>query len=65
MLYLSADAAIDRFVDGGTRTWMIYLAVATDLFGDGLMIGAGSASDSAAATNEGPIEPEPRLRAAA
>ena len=43
LLYLSAEAAIDRFAAGDTRMWMIYLAVATDLFGDGLMIGAGSA----------------------
>lgn len=29
--------------DAETRAWMIYLAVATDLFADGLLIGAGSA----------------------
>ena len=43
--YLAAEALIDRFATSGegeaSRMWMIYLAVATDLFGDGLMIGAG------------------------
>lgn len=28
---------------GGKRSWMVYLAVAVDLLGDGLMIGIGSA----------------------
>ena len=44
--YLSAEALINRFGrsgDGGqNRMWMIYLAVATDLFGDGLLLGAGA-----------------------
>ena len=32
-----------RTATGGTGMWMIFLAVATDLFGDGLLIGAGTA----------------------
>lgn len=42
-LYLLAQALIERRAGGGARMWMIYLAVATDLFGDGLLIGSGSA----------------------
>lgn len=46
LLYLAAEWLIeDRLTadreDSG-RMWMIYLAVATDLFGDGLMLGAGT-----------------------
>ena len=38
-----ADAAGGNDTQTGRRRmWMIYLAVATDLFGDGLMIGAGA-----------------------
>lgn len=45
-----AYIAVDRFVEhrlddpggGSQRMWMIYVAVAADLFGDGLMIGAGA-----------------------
>lgn len=43
MLYLAIEAAIERRAGEQSRMWMIYLAVATDLFGDGLMIGAGTA----------------------
>jgi ZIP family zinc transporter len=43
IVYLLAQAAIERRVGGGTQMWMIYLAVATDLFADGLLIGSGSA----------------------
>ena len=44
LLYLAAEAAVERRApEGEGRMWMIYLAVATDLFGDGLMIGAGTA----------------------
>jgi ZIP family zinc transporter len=43
-LYLLAETAVERLAgDGDARPWMIYLAVATDLFGDGLLIGAGTA----------------------
>jgi zinc transporter, ZIP family len=41
-LYLLAQRAIEARSEGGGRAWMIYLAVATDLFGDGLLIGAGA-----------------------
>jgi zinc transporter, ZIP family len=42
-VYLSAQAIIERRTEGDERMWMIYLAVATDLFGDGLLIGSGTA----------------------
>lgn len=45
LLYLLAQQAIRRRTsgsDGGDRMWMIYLAAATDLFADGLLIGAGT-----------------------
>ena len=43
VIYLLAEALIEwRSGVGQSRMWMIYLAVATDLFGDGLMIGAGA-----------------------
>lgn len=43
VLYLGIDAAVECGAGGGGgRQWMIYVAVAADLFGDGLMIGAGS-----------------------
>ncbi len=43
-VYLVAQSLIARRARGGaTRMWMIYLAVATDLFGDGLLIGSGTA----------------------
>ena len=46
--YIGAETLIDRMTpsgDGGgsSATWMIYVAVAVDLSGDGLMIGSGSA----------------------
>lgn len=45
-LYLLAEWLVQNRLatagDGAGRMWMIYLAVATDLFGDGLMIGAGT-----------------------
>ena len=42
-VYLVAQTLIERRVAGSGRMWMIYLAVATDLFGDGLLIGSGTA----------------------
>lgn len=42
LVYLGFDWLIERFTaEGGGRMWLIYLAVATDLFGDGLLIGSG------------------------
>lgn len=41
--YLGAQVLVDKRTDGSNRVWMIFLAVATDLFGDGLLIGAGAA----------------------
>lgn len=46
--YVLIEAGIDRWQEGkqagvGTAAWMIYVAVAMDLLGDGLLIGAGSA----------------------
>ncbi len=52
LAYLVLELGIDRMQSergngessaGGSRMWMIYAAVATDLVSDGLMIGAGSA----------------------
>ena len=43
LVYLGFDWLIERLTaDGGGRMWLIYLAVATDLFGDGLLIGSGA-----------------------
>lgn len=42
-LYLLVEWFTERRASGGNRMWMIYTAVATDLFGDGLLIGTGSA----------------------
>ena len=49
--YLLAEAAIDRWQrskgqGAGAGAWMVYVAVATDLIGDGLLIGAGAAVSS-------------------
>lgn len=46
--YVGADSVIKRMKPsgegkGGSAMWMIYVAVAVDLTGDGLMIGSGSA----------------------
>lgn len=46
--YLALEAVVDgwqrrRADSAGKGAWMVYLAVATDLLGDGLLIGAGSA----------------------
>ena len=46
--YLAMEAGVDRWQrskpgGAGTGAWMVYVAVATDLIGDGLLIGAGSA----------------------
>jgi len=46
--YLATEAGVDRWRrakegGAGTGAWMVYMAVATDLIGDGLLIGAGSA----------------------
>ncbi|MDE0803317.1 MAG: hypothetical protein OSA99_08335 [Acidimicrobiales bacterium] len=40
--YLGVQWFTERRTTGTNRMWMIYLAVATDLFGDGLLIGAGT-----------------------
>lgn len=47
-LYLVVQAGIERWQAGrpegaGKGAWMVYVAVAADLVGDGLLIGAGSA----------------------
>jgi ZIP family zinc transporter len=53
--YIGLDVVVERLqqrgADSSDRTgmWMIYIAVAIDLFSDGLMIGAGSAVSSALA----------------
>lgn len=49
--YLLIEAGIERWQQGkqegaGAGAWMVYVAVATDLVGDGLLIGAGSAVSS-------------------
>lgn len=49
--YLLVEAGIDRWQEkkqesAGAGAWMVYVAVATDLLGDGLLIGAGSAVSS-------------------
>jgi len=42
--YIALESALRRLSSGsGSGAWMIYAAVAIDLFSDGLMIGAGSA----------------------
>lgn len=45
--YVGAETLIERVTSGdgrgGSPMWMIYVAVAVDLSGDGLMIGSGSA----------------------
>jgi len=50
-LYLIIEAAIERWQKGapsgaGAGAWMVYVAVATDLLADGLLIGGGSAVSS-------------------
>ena len=50
-LYLLVEAGIERWQQGkeesvGAGAWMVYVAVAADLVGDGLLIGAGSAVSS-------------------
>lgn len=55
LAYVGLERVVERFQkrkgSGEDRTsmWMIYVAVATDLFSDGLMIGAGSAVGSSLA----------------
>ncbi len=49
--YLLVEAGIERWqkrkaAGAGAGAWMVYAAVATDLAGDGLLIGAGSAVSS-------------------
>lgn len=52
LAYIALEAAIERLQkrgadgSGSTTLWMLYAAVATDLFSDGLMIGAGSTVSS-------------------
>jgi zinc transporter, ZIP family len=49
LAYVALEALVERLQkkrsgdEGRTGMWMIYIAVAVDLFSDGLMIGAGSA----------------------
>lgn len=54
LAYIGLETVVDRMQEeakasGRTGMWMVYVAVATDLFSDGLMIGAGSAVSSALA----------------
>ena len=43
MAYIALEWLVERFAGSGrSRMWMIYLAIATDLVGDGLLIGAGT-----------------------
>lgn len=48
--YLLVEAGVERWQQGkkgsGAGAWMVYVAIATDLMGDGLLIGAGSAVSS-------------------
>lgn len=49
--YLLVQSGIARWQQGkeggsGTGAWLVYVAVSTDLIGDGLLIGAGSAVSS-------------------
>lgn len=51
LAYLGLEAGVERWqaskrAGAGTGAWMVYLAVATDLVGDGLLIGVGSAVSS-------------------
>lgn len=47
LAYVGLDSVIERLSgEGRSRMWMIYLAVATDLLGDGLLIGAGASVSS-------------------
>ena len=47
LAYVGLDSMIERLSgEGRSRMWMIYLAVATDLLGDGLLIGAGASVSS-------------------
>ena len=46
--YMAIEAGVNRWQrtaigSAGAGAWMVYVAVAADLFGDGLLIGAGSA----------------------
>jgi ZIP family zinc transporter len=43
LIYLGVQILVEKRAEGSGRMWMIFLAVATDLFGDGLLIGAGTA----------------------
>jgi len=43
LTYLGIKIVVEKRAEGSGRMWMIFLAVATDLFGDGLLIGAGTA----------------------
>ena len=47
-LYVLVETAVEKWQNArkgsaGAGAWMVYVAVATDLLGDGLLIGAGSA----------------------
>ncbi|MGG6241440.1 ZIP family metal transporter [Nodosilinea sp. AN01ver1] len=52
--YLTVKSRIERWQHkqpkgAGTGAWMVYVAVATDLVGDGLLVGSGSAVSSSLA----------------
>ena len=58
LFYVALNAAIENRVgDEQSTMWMIYVAVAADLFGDGLMTGAGSTigTELAVALAEGQV----------
>lgn len=43
LAYLGLETVVERLAGRRSRMWMIYAAVAVDLLGDGLLIGAGTA----------------------
>lgn len=55
LAYIGLETVVERMQEKGAKAsgqtgmWMVYIAVATDLFSDGLMIGAGSAVSSSLA----------------
>ena len=42
LAYIALEWLVERFAGSQSRMWMIYLAIAVDLMGDGLLIGAGT-----------------------
>src|SRR3546814_1197029 len=47
LAYLGAQVVVEQRAEGSGRMWMIFLAVDTDMFGDGLLIGARPAVSAA------------------